>query len=454
MTGASATVVEAVASGKDAADRLDRYLRGERTKPAPKRAKSDILLSGANQIPVPLSADFFGRKILSPILLSAAPHTDGYREMRAAYERGWAGGVMKTAFDNVPIHIPSEYMFVLGQTTYGNCDNVSGHSLDRVCREIERLVKEYPDRLTLGSTGGPVTGNDASDRTTWQANTRKLERAGAMGVEYSFSCPQGGDGTKGDMVSQNAELTAKIVDWILEAGDGAVPKLFKLSGAVTAIEPIVNGIGEVLKKYPGKKAGVTLANSFPSLSFRTIENSRREEGVVIGMSGDGVLPITNLILAKVSGLGVPVSANGGVMDYRSAARFLALGARTVQCCTIVMKHGLGIIDELHSGLSYLMQEKGFRSVGELIGSALPDPVRPFERLPATKTIPDVTPELCYHCGNCARCPYQAIVMNDRIVPLFDAALCVGCSLCAQKCFSGAIAMRPRTKIERDAFHED
>jgi len=38
--------------------------------------------------------------------------------------------------------------------------------------------------------------------------------AGAMGVEYSLSCPQGGDGTEGDIVSQNAALTAKIIDWI------------------------------------------------------------------------------------------------------------------------------------------------------------------------------------------------------------------------------------------------
>jgi len=33
------------------------------------------------------------------------------------------------------------------------------------------------------------------------------------------------------------------------------------------------------------------------------------------------------------------------------------------------------------------------------------------------------------------------------VPCFDAALCIGCSLCAQKCFAGAITMRPRTARE-------
>ena len=124
------------------------------------RAKSRVILAGVPLRPVPLEADFFGRRILSPFLLSAAPHTDGYAQMRKAYEHGWSGGVMKTAFDNVPIHIPAGYLFALTRSTYGNCDNVSGHPLDRVCREVERLVKEFPDRLTLASTGGPVTGND------------------------------------------------------------------------------------------------------------------------------------------------------------------------------------------------------------------------------------------------------------------------------------------------------
>ena len=501
------TVVESVASGKNAALEADAFIRGE-TKPKFKnRAKSFAILSGTPFRPVPLDADFFGRKILSPFLLSAAPHTDGHDQLRKAYERGWSGGVMKTAFDNVPIHIPSEYMFALTRSTYGNCDNVSGHPLDRVCREVERLVKEFPDRLTLASTGGPVTGHDSEDKAIWQSNTRKLQNAGAMGVEYSLSCPQGGDGTHGDVVSQNAALTAKIIDWVMEASDDDNPKLFKLTAAVTAIVQIIKAIQEVFARYPNKKAGVTLANSFPSLAFRApakhlistglqpgdsgrddlraasaaftacekplkrlssspvhttglkpganerLQLRRWEEGIVLGMSGEGVLPISNLTLAKVSGTGITVSGNGGAMTYKDAANFLALGAQTVQFCTAVMKYGLGYVDELHSGLSYLMEERGFRSVKELIGSALPNPITDFGALSPTKKLPQVVAALCEHCGNCAHCPYQAIMLDRRGVPTFDPSHCVGCSICAQECFAGAISMRDRTKQELAALKE-
>jgi len=169
------------------------------------------------------------------------------------------------------------------------------------------------------------------------------------------------------------------------------------------------------------------------------------------MSGDGVLPISNLTLARVSGLGITVSGNGGPMDYKAAANFLALGAQTVQFCTIAMKYGLGIVNELHTGLSYLMEERGFSSVKELIGSALPNPIRDFMALSPTKKLPEVVRELCEHCGNCIRCPYLAITLDGEIVPEFDPALCIGCSLCAQKCFAGAIFMRDRTERELAAL---
>ncbi|MBI4669095.1 MAG: FAD-dependent oxidoreductase [Elusimicrobia bacterium] len=417
------------------------------------KVKSRVILDGRRMLPVPLETDFFGRKIISPFLLSAAPPSDGYEQMKKAYEAGWAGGVMKTCFDNVPIHIPSEYMFAFSKLTYANCDNVSGHPLNRVSREIGRLRREYPDRLTMASTGGPVTGNDESDSKVWQSNTRKLENAGVMGIEYSLSCPQGGDGTKGDIVSQDAELTAKIIDWVMRSGDGRVPKLFKLTAAVTVIYPIIAAIKEVFAKYPNKKAGVTLANTFPTLAFRKGKKKSWEEGIVVGMSGEGVLPISNFTLARVSSLGVTVSGNGGPMDYKAAADFLALGAETVQFCTIVMKYGYGIIADLHSGLSYLMQERGMRSVRELMGCALPNPVTGFMELSSVKKISAVHEDICRHCGNCTRCPYQAVTLDKNKVPVTDASKCIGCSICTQKCFSGALYMRARTKKEAAILQE-
>jgi NADPH-dependent glutamate synthase beta subunit-like oxidoreductase/dihydroorotate dehydrogenase/NAD-dependent dihydropyrimidine dehydrogenase PreA subunit len=441
------TVVQAVASGKNTALEIDAYVKKQAKPVIANPLKSYYSLPGYNPVPVSLTTDFFGRPIRSPFLISASPSTDGWEQMTRAYKAGWAGGVMKTAFDNVPIHIPSEYMFAFSPNTYANCDNVSGHNLDRVCREVEKLIKEWPDRLTIASTGGPVTGQEECDAAGWQSNTRKLEAAGAMSIEYSLSCPQGGDGTEGDIVSQNAALTARIIEWILQSSDPDIPKLFKLTAAVTSIVPILRAIKKVLAQYPRSKAGITLANSFPTLGFRQAVGRRWEEGVIVGMSGDGVTPISYLTLVNAVPEGIEISGNGGPMNYKAAMDFLAIGVKTVQFCTIVMKQGYGIIKDLESGTAFLMQERGIKSMSELIGIAQPHPVTDFMALSPVKKISEPDPALCVSCGNCARCPYLAITLDDQGIPHTDPALCIGCSICAKKCFVGAITMRTRSAEE-------
>ncbi|MEW6555781.1 MAG: FAD-dependent oxidoreductase [Elusimicrobiota bacterium] len=447
------TVVEAVAAGKNAALEIDAFVNNIKKPKIENKVKNTTVLKGYVHLPVSLETDFFDRKISSPFLLSAAPPSDGYEQMKKGYEAGWSGGIMKTAFDNVPIHIPGEYMHLFNNLTYGNCDNVSGHPLDRVCREVQKLVKEFPDRLTMASTGGPVTCNDENDKKGWQSNTKKLENAGVMGIEYSLSCPQGGDGTEGDIVSQNAALTAKIIDWIMEISNPEIPKLFKLTAAVTSIAVIINAIKKVFAKYPNKKAGITLANTFPTLCIRPGNKTNWEEGIIVGMSGEGVLPISYLTLANVSHLGVAVSGNGGPMNYKAACNFLALGCKTVQFCTIVMKNGYSIFDELVSGTSYLMKERGIKSMKELIGIALPKPITDFMALSPVKKISTCNTDICLSCGNCTRCSYQAISFDKDKHPVTDPEKCIGCSICVQKCLSGALSMRDRTAEEKSALKE-
>ncbi len=448
------TAVESVANGKNIAAVIDDYLSGKPVS-APERvrpASSTVKLGGYNPLPVSLETDFFGRKLPHPFLLSAAPPSDGLEQMRRALKAGWAGGFMKTAFDGLDIHIPSGYMFQLDAETYANCDNVSEHPINRVCHEVKILREEFPDRLIAASTGGPVTGHDEHDRAGWQSNTRKLEQAGCMAIEYSLSCPQGGDGTEGDIVSQNAALTAKIIDWVMEVSAPEIPKLFKLTAAVTSIAVILKAVKAVLDKYPHKKAGVTLANTFPSLTFREHLDGKEhpwDEGVFIGMSGHGVTAISNSTLYSVRNSGVAVSGNGGPMNYRAAANFLALGAINVQFCTIAMKYGVGIVRHLCEGLSKFMEMRNIRSIDELIGRGK-ESLTGFMDLTPVKRIPEIDTDLCIKCGNCTRCSYFGLIKEgDKLVA--HPENCVGCSICAQKCLAGAIRMRPRTEAELKAY---
>ncbi len=161
----------------------------------------------------------------------------------------------------------------------------------------------------------------------------------------------------------------------------------------------------------------------------------------MGMSGEGALNISYLSLARACKMGVFVSGNGGAMSYLDAANFLALGAGNVQYCTIVERFGYGIIDELKMGLSHLMEARGIKSVQELIGIAQPHPITDFMDLPKKSKSSTLSRDLCQKCGNCTRCPYLAISLDEEGYPKIDTDKCVGCSLCTQLCFAGALYMK-------------
>jgi dihydropyrimidine dehydrogenase (NAD+) subunit PreA len=119
-----------------------------------------------------------------------------------------------------------------------------------------------------------------------------------------------------------------------------------------------------------------------------------------------------------------------------------------------MKYGVGIIRDLESGTSFLMQERGIKSMRELIGIAQPHPITDFMALTPVKKISSIDQDLCVLCGNCARCPYLAIGLDDQGRFCTDPARCIGCSICSQKCFVGAISMRVRTPVELEALREN
>jgi Pyruvate/2-oxoacid:ferredoxin oxidoreductase delta subunit len=131
------------------------------------------------------------------------------------------------------------------------------------------------------------------------------------------------------------------------------------------------------------------------------------------------------------------SAGGGPMDHVAAAALLAGGARTVQCSAIVMKRGLGVVNELRAGLSSYLAERGLRVVAELSDRDVMPPGA--SSLGSTRCTVDAA--LCTGCGNCTRCPSGAVTLDARGFAQVDLARCTGCGLCVEQCLTGAVALR-------------
>ncbi|KKL65784.1 hypothetical protein LCGC14_2151540, partial [marine sediment metagenome] len=135
--------------------------------------------------------------------------------------------------------------------------------------------------------------------------------------------------------------------------------------------------------------------------------------------------------------GLPISGIGGITTWRDAAEFLALGSGSVQVCTAAMTYGFKIIDELTAGLSRWMDEKGYASVAEVSGRAVPN-VTDWQYLNLNYvTKARIDQEACIKCGRCyAACEdtsHQAIAIQPgRVFEVIDAE-CVACNLCVDVC---------------------
>jgi NADPH-dependent glutamate synthase beta subunit-like oxidoreductase/ferredoxin len=184
-----------------------------------------------------------------------------------------------------------------------------------------------------------------------------------------------------------------------------------------AAPAFTRGYAQVRRAYEAGWAGAVLAPTLaPGTIQADVERLRRE------------FP-DRLTLAAGE---APAGPAGGPADYRQAAAMIERGARAVLVDDLVTRHGLLILDELQSGLSHLLAERGLRSVAEL---RVAPPAAPPAGLAA------VDPSTCCGCGNCSRCPQHAVTLDARGMPTIDPARCDGCALCVGWCFVGALSVR-------------
>ncbi|SHK89258.1 4Fe-4S dicluster-binding protein [Hymenobacter psychrotolerans] len=165
------------------------------------------------------------------------------------------------------------------------------------------------------------------------------------------------------------------------------------------------------------------------------------QGTNGGYCGPAVKPIAlNMVknCAQHPGVQLPISGIGGIENWRDAVEHMLLGASSVQVCTAAMHFGFGIIREMTSGLEQYMREKGFQTINDMVGRALPN-VKHWEELNLHyKVTASLNEQKCIGCQLCyTACEdgaHQAIRLQPgtRVPEIIDEN-CVGCNLCSLVC---------------------
>ena len=389
-----------------------------------------------------LRSNFIGIKSPNPFWLASAPPTDKEYNVVRAFKAGWGGVVWKTLGEEGPpivnvngprygaIHGADRRLLGLN-----NIELITDRSLEVNLQEIKKVKREWPDRAMIVSIMVPCTED------SWKAILPRVEETGCDGIELNFGCPHGmSERGMGAAVGQVPEYIEMVARWCKQYS--RMPVIVKLTPNITDI------------RYPARAAkqggadAVSLINTISSIVSVDLDNfapmpTIDGKGSHGGYCGPAVKPIALNMTAEIARdpatRGLPISAIGGITTWRDAAEFIAMSAGTVQVCTAAMTYGFRIVEEMKTGLAHWMDEKGYQTIEDFRGRAVPN-VTDWQYLNLNYiTKAHIDQDLCIKCGRCyAACEdtsHQAIFKEKDGKRHFEVndAECVACNLCVEVC---------------------
>ena len=406
-----------------------------------------------------LSTTFAGIKTPNPFWLASAPPTDKAYNVVRAFEAGWGGVVWKTLGEAGPpivnVNGP-RYGALLSPDRrllgFNNIELITDRDLDLNLAEIRQVKRDWPDRALVVSLMVPC------NEEAWKAILPRVEDTGCDGVELNFGCPHGmSERGMGAAVGQVPEYIEMVTAWCKRYS--RLPVIVKLTPNITDIKQPARAAQR------GGADAVSLINTINSIigvdpDTLTMSPSTGGMGSHGGYCGPAVKPIALHMLAEIARdpatRHMPISGIGGVGTWRDALDFIALGAGTVQVCTAAMVYGFKIVQEMNDGLSNYLDSKGFKSVDELVGRAVPTVTewRHLNLNHISKAV--INQDLCIQCGRChIACEdtsHQAItnmVDGQRRFQVKEEE-CVGCNLCVTVCpVADCISLRDLRPGETD-----
>ncbi len=235
-----------------------------------------------------------------------------------------------------------------------NSIGLQNPGVDVFIQEDLPFLRQYPTKVIVNIIGHTV-------EEYRQVAERLNGLDGVHALEVNISCPNIKQG--GMSFGQDPDQAFAVMQAVRGATD--LPVMVKLSPNVTFPGLIAQAV---------EAAGADMISAINTVVGLAIDIDRRRPalgGVTGGLSGPAIKPVALRIVYEVAQqVRIPVIGMGGIQKTEDVLEFLMAGASAVMVGTITFQHP-DRMNQIINQLPEVMRSRGFSSLQEIIGAALP-----------------------------------------------------------------------------------
>lgn len=341
-----------------------------------------------NDIKIPVTVGNVTFK--NPFYVASGPTTKSVRQLVRIEETGWAAASIKLSIDPAP--------YINRKPRYGIFEDRKALAFTAEKRltfeQGLKLIEEAKPKLHDLKLMANMTYAGDLGVEGWVNMARRFEEAGADIIELNMCCPNMSYNLEltsgktdccakrtGASMGQDADIASEITAAVKESIH--IPLFVKLTpegGRIAQVSKAVLEAGADAVGGTGNRLGMPPVNlDDPRKAFYHLQDE-------ISMSchcGEWLKPLAErdvYEIRKLCGMEVPVTAAGGICNWKDAVEMILCGGTLLGVCAETLISGYDIVRPMIQGLDQYMKKHHYTDLGQMRGLVVPE----------VKTASDVT----------------------------------------------------------------
>lgn len=185
---------------------------------------------------------------------------------------------------------------------------------------------------------------------------------GVIAIEVNISCPNVEN--RGQVFACDPYAAADVINNVRRNVSASIPLFAKLSPDVTDITEIAKSV------VKAGADGLSVINTLLGMVIDIDTLLPKLSGKTGGLSGPAIRPVAIRCVYQIRKAlpNIPIIGMGGIRNGRDAIEFFAAGANAISVGTTVFNDPEACV-RIHDETAEILQEKGIRSLSEIISAA-------------------------------------------------------------------------------------